>query len=221
MVQQHKEIVMKVNELFETSLDEGAWDYVTGMAGHIGGKVKTAIGDKLKQAGNNIHQAHQAGQFASQQGDIKSLSAQQQQLIQQLVKLGGTDPISIFKLIDSTMGSKVNLASKMKKDFKQAIQSSQSQTNEGIFDYMRGAGGAAGGAVKNVGRSIGGAARQVGRSAQQVGQAVGGAVSNMHQQGQQASLQANIQKTIQQLGQVMLKLNALQKNTISQPPRTI
>lgn len=102
------------------------------------------------------------------------------------------------------------------------------QTNEGVFDYMRGAGGAAKNAIGQAGRSIGrsasqagaavgnaartagnaalGAAGQVGRSAQQAGSAIAGAAQNIHQQGQQASLQAQVQKLSGQRSQVLQQL---------------
>jgi len=236
---------MKVYELLETTqLDEGPWDYAKGLGRHVGGKIASNLAARGEQIMAPIRQAHQAGQQASQQGNIRSLTQNKQQLIQQLVRLTSATqipPQEIIKMIFREMGTRVDIANTLKRDFSAAYTASQqAPTNEGLFDYLRGAGGAAGGAARRAGQGInraagtarqavGGAARQighaavgaagqVGRSAKQAGQVVGGAVRDIHQQGQQASIaaeqqrkQQQIQQTIQRIGQIMLKLSNLQR----------
>ncbi|MCK9369733.1 hypothetical protein M0R04_07495 [Candidatus Dojkabacteria bacterium] len=166
----------------EDHVSEGAFDYLKGVGQHVGSKIANSMADKGRQILQPIRQAHAAGQQASQQSDIRSLTNSKTQLMQRLVQYAGKmGPDNVVKAINQVFAQKqINLAKRLKKDFLAAAQQ-QAPTNEGFYDYVKGA-----------------------------GSAVKGAVQNIHAQGRQASQQADLIKTIQQLGQVVLKLYKVQ-----------
>ncbi len=155
---------MKVEDLFESRTDEGALDYVRGAARYGAERLGAKMAEKGRQIVEPFEKAHAAGKAASQRGDIARAKADVPKLIQAL----GQNAVQLRQL---------------------SQQMKAIPTNEGLWDYLRGAGSGAGGAAKRVGGAIKGAA-------QQVGGAVKGAAQEVHAKGQRSSLAAKIDQLI-------------------------
>ncbi len=165
----------------EEHVSEGTLDYLRGVGQHVGNKITNTLADKGRQILQPVRQAHAAGQQASQQGDIKNLTNSKTQLMQRLVQYAGKlGPDNVVKAINQTFPEEQKNLVKRLKKDFLAAVQ-QSPVREAFYDYVKGA-----------------------------GSAVKGAVQNIHAQGQQASQQADLIKTIQQLGQVVLKLYKVQ-----------
>ncbi|MGZ8924612.1 MAG: hypothetical protein ACXW2E_01890 [Nitrososphaeraceae archaeon] len=197
--------------------DEGVFDYVRGAGKYIGKKAYDKVAEKGKQLAEPFYKAHSAGKSSSLAADIKELTNAKTFLIQKLFEIGnevGHD--NVRKAINHQFAStkQINLANAIVKEYL-AKTNVQTQTNEGAWDFLRGAGGAAGGAMKRAGRGIG---QSVGHAARQIGDTVAGAAGEVGRNikqagqtinaaGQQASIRADLKKRIIQLGNVMLELN--------------
>lgn len=153
---------MKVEDLFESRTDEGALDYIKGASRYGLERAAAKMAEKGRQMIEPFEKAHAAGKAASQRGDIARAKAE----IPKLIQLLGRNAIELRQL---------------------SKQMKAVPTNEGLWDYLRGAGGAAGGAAKRVGGAIKGAA-------QQVGGAVKGAAQEVHAKGQRSSMAAKIEQ---------------------------
>ena len=103
---------MKVEDLFEQQLDEGPLDYIKGIGKHLGKQAVDKFAEKGRQIAKPFIQAHQEGRQASQEGDVRSLTKQKQQLMQQLIELADqTSPQVVLNIINKTFAQKyINLA---------------------------------------------------------------------------------------------------------------
>ncbi|PPD51471.1 MAG: hypothetical protein CTY12_07910, partial [Methylotenera sp.] len=151
---------MKVNEILSDQLNEGAFDYIRGIGKHAGNNFYDKMSEKGRQVMEPLRQVHAAGKDASTRGDlVKKINQQVQQLAQ-----------SFSTLQIRTPG---------------AQNTPESYVQEGFWDYLRGAGSAAG-------QKAQAGAAAVGQVAKRVGNAVAQPVRDVHAAGQQASQQKDI-----------------------------
>lgn len=176
---------MKVDEI----LNEGPLDYMRGAARYAGDKIAAKMAEKGRQIIEPFEKAHAAGKAASAEADTRRSIAQAKAAIPKLIAKMGANGEEIKRVRDQLKGIPVR---------------------EGLWDYLRGAGSAAGGAAKKVGSAVGQAGRQVGSAikgaAQDVGGAVKGAAQQVHQTGQKSSLEGNYRSLTQQQVQLAKQL---------------
>lgn len=137
---------MKVDDIFESTTNEGVFDYLRG-AGKVA-KVKARDQlDKVAERGRKIlepfRDMHQAGQVASKQADQRKALEQAQASVPKLIELIGKNAIQLKQITT------------------QLKALPESVVHEGLFDYLRGSTGALGGAAKQVGTAVKTAATQV------------------------------------------------------------
>lgn len=151
---------MKVNELLTNQIDEGAFDYLRGIGKAAGNKFYDKMSEKGRQVMEPLRQVHAAGKDASLRGDLtKKINQQVQQLAQS------------FSTIQTRTPGAENVP--------------ESHVQEGFWDYLRGAGSAAGQKAQS-------GAAAVGQAAKRVGNAVAQPVKDIHAAGQQASQQKDL-----------------------------
>lgn len=151
---------MKVNELLSNQLDEGAFDYLRGISKYAGNKFYDKMSEKGRQIMDPLRQVHAAGKDASVRGDlVKTINQQVAALAQSF----------------STLQARTPGAQNMPESYVQ----------EGFWDYLRGAGSAAG-------QKAQAGAAAVGQAAKRVGNAVAQPIRDIHAAGQQASQQKDI-----------------------------
>ena len=151
---------MKVNEILPSQLDEGALDYLRGISKYAGNKFYDKMSEKGRQIMDPLRQVHAAGKDASARGDLmKQINQRVQQLAQAFGNLQARTP--------------------------GAQNVPESYVQEGFWDYLRGAGGAAG-------QKVQAGAAAVGQAAKRVGNAVAQPVKDIHAAGQQMSQQKDI-----------------------------
>lgn len=185
---------MKVQEILPDQLDEGFGDYAKGALGHFGRDVAQRMAAKGRQIAEPFVKAHEAGRRASQEGsERKARQREFNQNRKAFIRASEQLPGVIAQL------GKVSVKLRQVKSQLKTIP-----TNEGLWDYLRGAAGTAGQSAGKVGGAIKGAA-------QQVGGAVGGAAKKMHHAGQRSSLTAQQQKLTQQQLQLAQQLVQLAK----------
>lgn len=182
---------MKINELFESNVDEGAMDYARGVGRHFGQKIKDNLEDTGRRILQPFQDAHAAGKQASATGNAKAFKAE----------------------LFGTIGQLTTIIQKLS-ELDRPVRA-----NEGMWDYMRGAGGAVGQQARSAGKAVGQRAREVGsaisQQARSAGQAVNRNIQSIHQQGQEASRVGDINKlkaqrdaTIRRLIQLSTKISS-------------
>lgn len=184
---------MKVSEIFESRTDEGAMDYVRGVGRHFGDKIKNNLADAGEKILEPFRAAHAAGQQASAAGDERTQAKKASQRAAQ------------FKAdLDYTINQLSLVISKIQRP---------SSTNEGMWDYMRGAGSAVGQQAQRAGSAVKSAVQNIPGAIQRGAQSI-------HQQGQASSRtaeQQKLSKTRNQLVQKLIQLaSALNPETAEQ-----
>lgn len=174
---------MKVNELLQP-IDEGAMDYIRGISKYAGNKFYDKMSEKGRQIMDPLRQVHAAGKEASVRGDLIKKINQQVALLAK----------SFANLQARTPGAQ-------NRQFESYVQ-------EGFWDYLRGAGSAAG-------QKAQAGAAAVGQAAKRVGNAVAQPVRDIHAAGQQASRQKDLARARLMRQQSM---NALFQIIVSAPP---
>ena len=196
---------MKVEEL----LNEGPLDYLQGVGQHVGGKIRDKLAQKGKQIMDPIYKAHAAGQKHSARMDAIKQS-KQEEIAKQKQEQSNAQAIEQAKAaipgLIQAIAKNMSAATRIMKELDKL------PTNEGLFDYLRGAAGATKGAAQRTGRRVQTAAGQVGGAikgaAQDVGSSVKRGVRNVHTQGQRTSLNSEMDRINNQLPMLGQKLAA-------------
>ena len=170
----------------ESQVEEGAWDFVKGVAGHVGGKVKQAVGNAVQAGqtaslqGDLAKKIEQLGQVLAVYDKLKSTQQPQQQQPQQKAnparQRNPQDKQPVGKPSDAVPAAFRATTKPRIRNGEFVFSSFLMQTDgefisEGVWDFIKGAAGHVGGQAK---------------------QAVGNAV----QAGQNASNAADYQKAV-------------------------
>jgi hypothetical protein len=204
---------MKVSELFESQVDEGAWDYIKGVGQHFGNNAAQEISARGEKILKPFRDAHQFGKNASARADVqRNLKRGAPERARQAAEARANTPegkreqfIGQFKQVLSQLGPIVQQIKALK-----AQQPRNRQTNEGMWDYMRGAGKAMGQSgnaalqsAQRSGKAMGQRAQQAGSAVLRGAQAVPGAiqrgaqvasnsVQGWHEEGKQTNIETQI-----------------------------
>lgn len=177
---------MKVSELFESQVDEGAWDYVKGVGQHVGNNISNNLAARGEQILKPIRAAHQAGVASSQQADVRQTKEQfKKNTVALIAQLG-----PLLKEIKAL----------------KAQQPTNRQTNEGMWDYMRGVGKAAGQSAQRGAQSIQRGAQAIPGAIQRGAQSVQQGVRAWGEEGRQTSIESDIAKKRTQATSLMSQL---------------